>query len=36
MSHEIEYTENALREIGDTYLWIKQRGELTASRWRRN
>ena len=34
MSHEIEYTANALREIGDTYLWIKQRGELTASRWR--
>jgi plasmid stabilization system protein ParE len=34
MSHEIEYTENALREIGETYLWIKRSGDLTASRWR--
>jgi plasmid stabilization system protein ParE len=34
MSHEIEYSANALREIGDTYLWIKQRGEQTASQWR--
>lgn len=34
MTHEIEYTDNALHEIGETYLWIKERGELNASRWR--
>ena len=34
MTHEIEYTQNALREISDTYLWIKRRGEQTASNWR--
>jgi plasmid stabilization system protein ParE len=34
MTFEIEHTDNALREIANTYLWIKQRGERTASRWR--
>lgn len=34
MSHKIEYTDNALHEIAETYHWIKQRGDVTASRWR--
>lgn len=34
MSYEVEYTRNALREIEQTYRWIKERGVLTAERWR--
>lgn len=34
MSYQVEYTLNGQTEIEEAWLWIKDRAELAAEKWR--